>query len=108
MILRLLLAIVRATPPRMRALVCRVLIGHIEVVTIDDDLHVACEVCGHRSPGVASEQPAFTLTYAGDPRRREAYARKGIVRPEPKPQPEPLDDDWFADEHFQGGHARVI
>jgi hypothetical protein len=92
-------AFVRWLPLWLRAIVCRLLIGHAENFTLRDArVLLVCEVCEHESKGVDLNVARYRQSQPGDARRQRAA----------RVEPEPVDPDWFGDEHFQGEHARVI
>lgn len=92
---------VRSLPIRLQAFFCLVLIGHVRHVDPKSTrFALICEVCPHRSAGIDTHEGVPSRQLPGEARRFESYARR--VR-----GPEPLDQDWYADEHFQGDHANA-
>ena len=88
--------------------VCLLLTGHVLHPRSDAArvLFLYCELCPHETAGVADTGTHFRRTRQGDPRRHVLGTTPAIVPV--RVSPEPLPDDWFAEEHFQGEHARVL
>lgn len=104
--------IIRALPLWLQRAACWLLVGHSFWPKDRQDDHgvthvlLACAICPAESPGYTIPPARRSRRLAGDARRFESYARKGISKA--VATPDPLDPDWFADEHFQGDHARAV